>query len=154
MAFLYSFNTYWLPRSECKINGKSVLRLAFALFIVSITCIVYIGLTHFDLYYLNSSTILTQIKYFIIFSMLSFIINNHVGIIYFMILIVNPMLIPFGSRTAIFSACRNTGQFTPTTTIYPTCRPTHHSTITYSTISSKQAYTKSTYIFFKLITFF
>ena len=34
---LYSFDTYWLPRSECKIKGLSILRLALAFFIVSIT---------------------------------------------------------------------------------------------------------------------
>ena len=34
---LYSFDTYWLPRSECRIKGLSILRLALAFFIVSIT---------------------------------------------------------------------------------------------------------------------
>ena len=36
-CFLYSFATYWLPRSEWMINGRSMLRRALALFIVSIT---------------------------------------------------------------------------------------------------------------------
>lgn len=36
-CLLYSFDTYWLPLSLWMIKGNSVLRFAFALFIVSIT---------------------------------------------------------------------------------------------------------------------
>ena len=34
---LYSFDTYWLLRSECRIKGSSMLHLALALFIVLTT---------------------------------------------------------------------------------------------------------------------
>ena len=37
MALRHAFETYWLPRSEWIISGKSVLRQSFALSIVSIT---------------------------------------------------------------------------------------------------------------------
>ena len=37
VASRHAFETYWLPRSEWIISGKSVLRQAFALLIVSIT---------------------------------------------------------------------------------------------------------------------
>src|SRR5699024_4212129 len=37
VTFSYSFDTSWLPRSECKINGSSVLHLALALLTVLIT---------------------------------------------------------------------------------------------------------------------
>ena len=36
-ASRHACDTYWLPRSVCIINGKSVLRMALAFSIVSIT---------------------------------------------------------------------------------------------------------------------